>query len=436
MDNEFFVPHGHLSDEELQNEDNEMDDNSPEAQKVKLKLLQDEFNDEMKKKTEKIKPRLIGCIWVNESGGRPENCPEVFWDLLQFRAVLSAGPIVLQAPPCQEAAEQGDGEADAEDNDGEKTNRRKGQSLAEEEIRDLIRLVHGNLNSNKFMVKEFQMYREKKAEANGTGSPAGAESTARVVTNMSILRKIKEIAKWENACWVVQKEFLEHYEMADQPLVNKWEYALTPKRTHDTMKAEKKQAQATGQQQQAATQVVEPAAPKTPVRPAVEKDSPPSAKQEKTNRNSITQFTKVLTTEEKQKQFQSISIAPSPKQNQSAILSTANENKAPSLMAAAAVTPKAATISKCTESVEVSPAAATKATSNHPPLPAKKRVPLLMSVPRGQAISEQSKSLLIKNFLTKQPVTDLKKPVADASGSGAGQGVIKEPAIVETIVLD
>ncbi|KFB43643.1 AGAP001104-PA-like protein [Anopheles sinensis] len=101
VDNEFFVPHGHLSDEELQAEDEEggMDDNSPEAQKAKLKIMQQEFVAEMKKKTEKIKPRLIGCIWENPGEKMEENnrsnhvdrhvdCSAIIWKMLNDRAML------------------------------------------------------------------------------------------------------------------------------------------------------------------------------------------------------------------------------------------------------------------------------------------------------------------------------------------------------------
>lgn len=442
MDNDFFVPHGHLSDEEMQNAD-EMDENRPEVQKVKLKLLQDEFNDEMKKKTEKIKPRLIGCVWVNEKGARPECCPTVFWDLLQFRKVLSAGPIELRPQTAGEPQAGDEGEADNEENDAEKTDKRKGQSLSEEEIRDLVRLVHGNLNSNKFLVKEFQIYREKRSEAN-----------AGVVTNMSVLRKIKEIAKWENACWVVQAEFLERYQMTDLTQQNKWEYALTPKRTREAMNAAAAEKKLLAQQAAVAAaaanspQVVLVAVvPQTqqaltPVRAPQDKESPPSAKQQQQqqkapSRNSITQFTKVLTTAEKQKQFQSVSIASPKQQNQTTTTAFAavNENKAPPT--ATVAKPKSDSIPKSVDSaVAVSPATV-KPSHQQPTAAAKKRVPLLMSVPRGQAISEQSKNLLIKNFLQKQPAQDLLlEKKAATNTAGATPGADEKPAIVETIVLD
>jgi hypothetical protein len=33
--------------------------------KMKLKLMELEFEEEMKQKTERLKPRLLGCIWID-----------------------------------------------------------------------------------------------------------------------------------------------------------------------------------------------------------------------------------------------------------------------------------------------------------------------------------------------------------------------------------
>ena len=67
------------------------EDNTPETQKAKLKILQQEFAAEMKKKTEKIKPRLIGCIWLNgdedDEGAtlspKKYHCSDVIWKILK-----------------------------------------------------------------------------------------------------------------------------------------------------------------------------------------------------------------------------------------------------------------------------------------------------------------------------------------------------------------
>ena len=61
VDNDFFVPHGYLSDGEEEKDEDEVFD--PEAAKHKLKLREQEFEAEQKKKTKELKPRLWGCFW-------------------------------------------------------------------------------------------------------------------------------------------------------------------------------------------------------------------------------------------------------------------------------------------------------------------------------------------------------------------------------------
>lgn len=46
---------------------------SKEAQKEKLKLLGEQFEAEIKKKTQRIKPILVGCIWIPNNVNNPEN---------------------------------------------------------------------------------------------------------------------------------------------------------------------------------------------------------------------------------------------------------------------------------------------------------------------------------------------------------------------------
>ena len=65
VDNEFFVPHGYLSDEEEDKEEDEVLD--PETAKQKQKLAAKEFEKEHKKKTQELKPRLWGTYWTGEA---------------------------------------------------------------------------------------------------------------------------------------------------------------------------------------------------------------------------------------------------------------------------------------------------------------------------------------------------------------------------------
>ncbi len=56
VDNEFFVPHGYLSDEEA-GEDEQDETFNPETAKEKLRLKEKEFQAEHKKTTHQLKPR-------------------------------------------------------------------------------------------------------------------------------------------------------------------------------------------------------------------------------------------------------------------------------------------------------------------------------------------------------------------------------------------
>lgn len=102
VDNEFMVPHGYLSDEEAQVADEEAEDmvkffyrkifqvsidfylikmccfsnyfmQTPETQKIKLKVLGEQLKAEMSEKTTKLKPKVIGCIWQGPLNSYPES---------------------------------------------------------------------------------------------------------------------------------------------------------------------------------------------------------------------------------------------------------------------------------------------------------------------------------------------------------------------------
>lgn len=219
VDNEFFVPHGHLSDEEMEHEDEIPEDNTPEAQKAKLKIMQQEFAAEMKKKTEKIKPRLIGCVWVKNNASASNACSPIVWEMLQARAMLVEGVVTLNLNDPADEAERAVAS-------GPKKTR-----ITEEGMRDLIRLVHGNTHSRKFLVDEFAAYRTKQY-----GDKEG------FCEFFNVGSKIKEIADYRqgaeteptlhnNNAWFVRDDVLDQYNMKDLArLPNAWEYVLAPTR--------------------------------------------------------------------------------------------------------------------------------------------------------------------------------------------------------------
>ncbi|CAH0399456.1 unnamed protein product [Chilo suppressalis] len=92
VDNEVFVPHGYLSDEEATMDDDDVLSLSPETQKARLKHLEDEFETEMKKPTEKLKPRLYGILWETNEGGKPEHCVDALWNYFGKLSMIMNDP--------------------------------------------------------------------------------------------------------------------------------------------------------------------------------------------------------------------------------------------------------------------------------------------------------------------------------------------------------
>lgn len=162
MDNEFLVPHGYLSDEEGEKDEDERP-LSPSAAKEKLKLKEEQFERELKEKTCHIKPSLIGCCWSDDSNHEPQ-----LLKVLQRYAtvVFSSSPIRLN---CNELiCENGESPMADDTARSEKALKRR---VNESDIPALIRLLHGNLYSKIAIVKEFQQYLERnRTEENKNGT--------------------------------------------------------------------------------------------------------------------------------------------------------------------------------------------------------------------------------------------------------------------------
>ncbi|CAK1580993.1 unnamed protein product [Parnassius mnemosyne] len=88
VDNEVFVPHGYLSDEEATVDEDDVLSLSPETQKARLKHLEDEFESELKKPTEKLKPRMYGILWETADGNKPEKCVDALWDYFKKFSII------------------------------------------------------------------------------------------------------------------------------------------------------------------------------------------------------------------------------------------------------------------------------------------------------------------------------------------------------------
>ncbi|XP_022208801.2 chromatin assembly factor 1 subunit A [Drosophila obscura] len=232
--NEWYVPHGHLSDEELQN-DGEMDDgHTREAQKAKLQVLQQEFAQEMKKQTRKIKPRLLGPVWLDENGNKSPLCPAIFAQTIDSYGSWQLEPVSMVPPP-ETVREEAAATAPSSP-----------LQLDERLLQQLVRLTHGNRNAKAFLISEYLEYLK---------TQTGQESQLLLPSKALIREKFDELATWstmelstpdaaagsssakkskkpkKRLCWMVGPEMLEKFQLAELSVQNQWEYTLTPKIT-------------------------------------------------------------------------------------------------------------------------------------------------------------------------------------------------------------
>uniref|UniRef100_A0A182QTZ9 Chromatin assembly factor 1 subunit p150 C-terminal domain-containing protein n=1 Tax=Anopheles farauti TaxID=69004 RepID=A0A182QTZ9_9DIPT len=409
VDNEFFVPHGHLSDEELHaEEEGELEDNSSEAQKAKLKIMQQEFVAEMKKKTEKIKPRLIGCIWSNvisEDGSdqKRSECSAIILKMLNERAMLynPDEPISFTRTAVTGTGGDHDAAETSPLNDNEKPVPKK-VKITDDAVGDLARLVHGNVNNRKFLVREFSAF----WSSNNDSVEFSLES---------IKTKIKDIANWGpcqlegpmmgKLCWTVDETVLKHHDLTELTLPNGWKYHL------EKNKPTKPEKRTTAAAKEDDTETAL-AASTAKIDGSSKEDKSSSAKAATNGTaaaspevvGTITKFAKVLTNDERMK---GLAVVENKHEQQSEPEAAKHEKpssgKDKDTVKGAAATTAVAKAKNAGDG-------ATKQKS-------KKRVQLLMSVPRGQAINQSTKNSLISQFLSKAGSKSVQSAERDASSA-------------------
>ncbi|KZC03848.1 Chromatin assembly factor 1 subunit A [Dufourea novaeangliae] len=235
VDNEFMVPHGYLSDEELRADEEDKEDMSPETQKYKLKVLGEQFESDRSTKTSRLKPKIIGCVWRGLENTFSENVPERIVDFLSDReAWVRQIPVALST-----TFEIDPGTEGGTPTPQSLAKSSKMSQLPAGALPELIRLLHGNLQSRKFLVREFSAYWNKKNK-----------NDENVISKSSLLRKIREIGKWMACpeegpmhlkyCWYVPKKIRMEYLDEDISLPNQWSYNLVPKGKRDVGEATEK----------------------------------------------------------------------------------------------------------------------------------------------------------------------------------------------------
>lgn len=187
VDNEFFVPHGHLSDDEVDDEENKR--MSPESMKQKLKLLKDEFDLDMKSKTHKLKPKAIGCIWYKKDGG---NVDEAIHKYLQPLAILCRGNIEIKSR-----------------NHIFSLQIKQKKPLNPEVIPLFIKFIHGSDERKKHVFQKFKSYMLE----NGNVLEFSKRSLLTYLSENASLKKMESGPNKNKVNWVVHADILKKYSL-------------------------------------------------------------------------------------------------------------------------------------------------------------------------------------------------------------------------------
>ncbi|KAM9831316.1 chromatin assembly factor 1 subunit A [Neosynchiropus ocellatus] len=205
-DDGFFVPHGYLSDDEGALE--EEDGGDLEKQKLQQKLRAREWDELMstKKKMKVLEPVVRGCHWEGEDPGL-----EVF----QSYAVVLVEPL-----PKADHSPSPDAQS-------------KKSQREEQLLRQLLPLLHGNFNSCKVIISEFQEFCRQETPASSTSEMLSPQSPSENVPARKLKRLIKNNAVYEKrsayrrSCWYVHAEVLAQWGLEALPVPCQWTYITT-----------------------------------------------------------------------------------------------------------------------------------------------------------------------------------------------------------------
>ncbi|KAJ0065435.1 hypothetical protein NL108_010431 [Boleophthalmus pectinirostris] len=206
-DDGFFVPHGYLSDDEGALE--EEDGGDLEKQKLQQKLKAKEWDELMstKKKMKFLEPVVKGCVWEGEGLGS---------EMFQIYALCLIEPLAKtdNSPSPEE------------------------QSLKKQQETELLGqmlpLLHGNSNSSKMIITEFQEFcRQQSSPSSPPQLSSPQNATDNIPSRIKLRRLIKNNAVYEKrstykrCCWYVHKEVLSQFGQEALPVPCQWTYLTT-----------------------------------------------------------------------------------------------------------------------------------------------------------------------------------------------------------------
>uniref|UniRef100_A0A3P9LHF6 Chromatin assembly factor 1, subunit A (p150) n=1 Tax=Oryzias latipes TaxID=8090 RepID=A0A3P9LHF6_ORYLA len=205
-DDGFFVPHGYLSEDEGALEEEEGGD--LEKQKLRQKLKAREWDELMssKKKMKVLEPVVRGCVWEGDGDGL---------EIFQCYAVCLFEPLPkTDTSPSPEELSQ--------------RVQREDHLLGQ-----LLPLLHGNVNSSKVIITEFQEFYRQSSSASSPDSVTPQSQTDNIPTRIQLKRLIRSNAVYEKrsnfrrCCWYVHAEVLSRYGQEALPVPCHWTYLTT-----------------------------------------------------------------------------------------------------------------------------------------------------------------------------------------------------------------
>ncbi|XP_076009736.1 chromatin assembly factor 1 subunit A [Genypterus blacodes] len=212
-DDGFFVPHGYLSDGEGALEDEEGGD--LEKQKLRQSMKAREWDELMstKKKMKVLEPVVRGCVWEGEGRAAEQ---------FQSYAVCLVEPLP---------------KADNSPSPEELTRKTQRE---ERLLGHLLPLLHGNGNSSKVIITEFQEFCRQQTSSASTSSSSSVpelssppSSSENIPTRMHVKRLIKSHAVYEKrsthkrCCWYVHTDVLSRFGQAALSVPCQWSYLTT-----------------------------------------------------------------------------------------------------------------------------------------------------------------------------------------------------------------
>ncbi|XP_072294778.1 chromatin assembly factor 1 subunit A isoform X2 [Eucyclogobius newberryi] len=203
----FYVPHGYLSDDEGALE--EEDGGDLEKQKLQQKLKAKEWDELMstKKKMKFLEPVVKGCVWTGEGPGS---------DMFQVYALCMIEPLAKT------------------DNSPSPEEQRLKKQQETQLLGQLLPLLHGNANSYKAIITEFQEFcRRQSLPSSPPEMSSPQNSKDNIPSRVKLRRLIKNNAVYEKrsickrCCWYVHKEVLSQLGQEALPVPCQWTYLTT-----------------------------------------------------------------------------------------------------------------------------------------------------------------------------------------------------------------